>query len=390
MKNILLGKFGKSVKFKKSSWTLKGGDAGIYNLILLLTKNNPDKRFYFAGVSDYNRLADSEKEELFPHNNFVYLNNIVGDYQSQMRDLREKKITLHGGILMMGMTSNCSIPGLSQKVDGSGIAKVLNFAERYISPIIHILNETKIPFYTISEDPRNMVLKSKDLLNRESFCFGLDNDKYNARYYKSFEEQSLLVEKEIEVKFAPINLLQVYGTKVERNIEKSLSKKDLLLNIFMNKFGLDSKKTRKPFVEEYILNNFPNAKIYGLWDEDDGPRFKNKKMSDIPDILERTKYTVIYSLKPGFVSGKPYEMIAQNIIPFLHPEYDFKHHLQFPDFLYLKSPEDLVEKINYLGKNPLEYNKLVTELNNLFLDSHTDGTFLSNFLVSNLEKIISP
>lgn len=388
MKNILLGKFGKSVKFKKSSWTLKGGDAGIYNLILLLTKNNPDKRFYFAGVSDYNRLTDSEKEELFPHNNFVYLNNIVGNYQSQMGDLREKKITLHGGIIMMGMLSNCSIPGVSQKVDGSGIAKVLNYAERYISPIVHILNETKIPFYTISEDPRNMVQKSRDLINREKFCLGLDNDKYIARYYKSFKEQSPLVEKEIEVKFAPINLLQVYGTKVERNIEKSLSKKDLLLNIFMNKFGLDSKKTRRPFVEEYILNNFPNAKIYGLWDEDDGPRFENKKMSDIPDILERTKYTVIYSLKPGFVSGKPYEMIAQNIIPFLHPEYDFKHHLQFPDFLYLKSPEDLVEKINYLEENPHKYTKLVTELNNLFLDSYTDGTFLSDFLVSNLEKII--
>lgn len=381
MENILLGKFGKSVKFKKSSWTLKGGDAGIYNLILLLTRNNPEKRFFLCGVSDYNKLTESEKNELFPHNNFVYLNNIVGDYQAQMKDLREREISLSGGIIMMGMLSNCSIPGVSQKVDGSGTAKVLNYAERYISPIVHILNETKIPFYTISEDPRNMVQKSRDLIHREKFCLGLDNDKYTARYYKSFKEQFPLIEKEIEVKFAPINLLQVYGMKVERNIEFSLSKKDLTLNIFMNKFGLDSKKTRKPFVEEYILNNFPKAQIYGLWDEDDGNRFENKKMFDIPDILERTKYTVIYSLKPGFVSGKPYEMIAHNIIPFLHPEYDFKHHLDFPDFLYLKSPQDLVEKINFLESNPHEYKKLVTTLNNLFLDSYADGTFLSDYLL---------
>jgi hypothetical protein len=386
MENILLGKFGKSVKFKKSSWTLKGGDAGIYNLIILLTKNNPDKRFFLCGVSDYNKLTESEKQELFPHNNFVYLNNIVRDYQSQMRDLREKNITLHGGIIMMGMLSNCSIPGVSQKVDRSGTAKVLNYAERYISPIVHILNETKIPFYTISEDPRNMVQKSRDLIHREKFCLGLDNDKYKARYYKSFEEQFPLVEKEIEVKFSPINLLQVYGMRAERNIEKSLSKKDLLLNIFMNKFGLDSKTTRKPFVEEYILSNFPNAKIYGLWDEDDGFRFENKKMSDIPDILERTKYTVIYSLKPGFISGKPYEMITQNIIPFLHPKYDFKRHLDFPDFLYLESPTDLVEKINYLENDKDYYFNLVTELNNRFLDSYTDGTFLSSYLFSELEK----
>lgn len=388
MENILLGKFGKSVKFKKSSWTLKGGDAGIYNLILLLTRNNPEKRFFLCGVSDYNKLTESQKKELFPNNNFVYLNNIVGNYQSQMVDLREREILLHGGIIMMGIISNCSIPGVSQKLDGSGTAKVLNYAERYISPIVHILNETKIPFYTISEDPRNMVQKSRDLIHREKFCLGLDNDKYTARYYKSFEEQFPLIEKKIEVKYAPINLLQVYGIKAERNIEFSLSKKDLTLNIFMNKFGLDSKTTRKPFVEEYILNNFPKSKIYGLWDIEDGERFENKKMSDIPDILERTKYTVIYSLKSGFISGKPWEMIAKNIIPFLHPDYDLHRHLDFPDFLYLKSPQDLVEKINYLENNPQEYMELVTKLNGLLLDSYIDGTFLSAYLFKELKNFI--
>jgi len=61
-------------------------------------------------------------------------------------------------------------------------------------------------------------------------------------------------------------------------------------------------------------------------------------MGNIMHIVRDTKYTVVNSIKPGFITCKPWEMIHMGIIPFLSPDYDKKKLLPLPEFLYLENP----------------------------------------------------
>ena len=49
---------------------------------------------------------------------------------------------------------------------------------------------------------------------------------------------------------------------------------------------------------------------------------------------------------------------------------------QFPDFIKVETPEELVEKINYLENNPEEYRKLLYELYEILEDKYFDNRII--------------
>ena len=81
-------------------------------------------------------------------------------------------------------------------------------------------------------------------------------------------------------------------------------------------------------------------------------------------------------------------MLYYGIIPFWC-KYDYdKNNLysEFPDFIKVETPEELVEKINYLENNPIEYHKLLNELYELLEDKYFDNRFIKELFDDVLNK----
>lgn len=70
MKNLAFAKIGKSIKFK-SHYSPIGGDNEPSAIFKALVNNNPDKTFYLVGRSDYEKLSELERIEMFPYSNVV-------------------------------------------------------------------------------------------------------------------------------------------------------------------------------------------------------------------------------------------------------------------------------------------------------------------------------
>ena len=129
--------------------------------------------------------------------------------------------------------------------------------------------------------------------------------------------------------------------------------------------GNNGVKSRYPMLKEYVLDSMEDVAIYGKWDEKtigQDPRFKGAvKFEELQKILPSVKYTFIIPIKKGWVTAKYVEMIASGIIPFFHPTYDEQGHCRVPEFVRIKSPKELHEKIEYLNNNPDEYERILSE-----------------------------
>ena len=97
---------------------------------------------------------------------------------------------------------------------------------------------------------------------------------------------------------------------------------------------------------------------------------------------------MVVSIKPGFVTCKPWEMINFGIIPFLHPTYDTNNLLQFPEWLHVKNAEDFKNKVNFLENNPDKYMQLREYLQEMLKPEFYDGTYMNNLIMNNVYEMI--
>ena len=198
--------------------------------------------------------------------------------------------------------------------------------------------------------------------------------------------------------YKPIEKLWLQGkTKVDwRNIEKT--------NKFIITCNAPSDQSLDKFyyIKKWVFDIFDDAIIYGKWtstkkmaevikEHNVEHKFILKGMCEIEDEMFNTKYTIVIppSKKyPEFVTQKVYSMLYYGIIPFWC-KYDYdKNNLysEFPDFIKVETPEELVEKINYLETNPIEYHKLLNELYELLEDKYFDSRFIKELFDDVLNK----
>ena len=107
-------------------------------------------------------------------------------------------------------------------------------------------------------------------------------------------------------------------------------------------------------------------------------------MIELNDILKDARYSLVYSQIKNFVTVKPWEMIANGIIPFIHPDYDPEHILCLPDYVYIKDPEDLKNKIIELDNNDDLYLKVIKNCMNCIKEEDRNGTFINNFIMTTI------
>lgn len=413
--NIAIGKIGKVMLFSHKKWGLGGGDPAVSILYTAVAAMNPDCTFYILGRSDFDVLTDEEKASLFPNNNVIDCWSEVTREESWVTidewikpspddipriDIKKEKIKhmpldflkkhnvkLDAAVMFAGMVSSVNMENTIKSVKGKGFSKTLAQFQHTAGPIIHALNMTNVPMFTVSEDPRHIKLIARDLFNRERFCLSQINDKLWVNPIRSYEDQTRF-KYAIDVRYAETEKIFLLGEE-RRDLTKL--EKTIPVAMFMNGHGMNGDNGRYPIVKEYILEQFPDAMIYGRWNQAihiADPRFQKLRMGDImEEVVLRTKYTLVASIKPGFVTCKPFEMINFGIIPFLHPDYDRKNLLGLPEWLTVTGPADFKEKVEYLEANPDKREKLMLKLQTYLRDEYFDGRFVNNMVMKHVYEV---
>ena len=393
--SIAIAKVGKSCKFRSSNWGATGGPNEAPVFYEVFAKLNPDKTFYIVGRSDFCRLYPEERARIAPNNNIIDIweffdKNIHNPITFPYEYLKENNINIDLGLIYTGSVGRVNIPGIYKKKNGD-FCNVIETYKNYAAPVISYLNESNIPYITISSDPRYIPIPADDLLNTENICMTLLEDVKKVMKMKSFEEQDVFVEKQVKCKYTDILSVYLMTNGFDYSEEIDLSYKSKQFLIFHNESKNGNDFNRGKILTEYLLDNFQDVEIFGAWDEkwykDD--RFKQPlKFNELQEILPTAKYTFMIPIVKDATSMKYWESLHFGIIPFMHPLYDISKHLNVPDFIRIKDPQDLAEKIKFLEENPNEYVKLITQLRLELTPEHYNGILINNQVLETINELL--
>jgi len=384
---FLVGKIGKSVKFNPSTWGATGGDNEAPTLLRKIAELNPNDKFIIISRNDIDRVRDK----------VTLPKNLVSVYEGASKEekldlnhlhnkLKDTKIT--GCFLFGGPNSGANIPNKSYKRTDlkKGIktfSKPLEMFKNYVGPIYQYLNTSNIPWVLISNDPR-YTGQGLDLMNKPKKILSQFDETVTMNTYDNWEDQNI-VSTEIKSVYAGVEKIFLIDKQAPVPSEK-LEKFMIILNE-----GSNGVKSRYPELKKYVLDYIDDVKIYGKWKHpktEEDARFQGPRpFEELQKELSSVKYTFIIPIKPGWVTSKWVEMINNGIIPFFHPDYDTQNHCPVLDFLRIKNPQDLHNKIEALEKNPDIYKKLL--LSNSFDADDYSGKKLSDKILYEAELVMS-
>lgn len=407
-KNIVIGRLGLTIKFtgiKVGTQTACDSDRMIYSA---LSQMNPDFNFYFIGPNNLHKLTKEEYDEIFPyHNVFSPWTNELSksqDFSKIIKYFNDNNITIDFALLNTGTSSPVCVPNFYPKKDG-GVRKLLISQINYMGPYIYTLNHLGCPVYCMADDARNILLNFRDLWNRERKVFTQANYKLETITHITSMTDFTLKTDIIDCLYAHIERIDLIGMpdnwkdRIDLNRKLKSPKESHLLVIShgngTNKINSNRtiKNGRFKGYKEYVIDNFKDtiynkSKIYGKWTDDIYEQYPNnfedKPMIELNDILKDAKYSLVYSQIKNFVTLKPWEMVANGIIPFIHPDYDPEHILGLPDYVYIKDPEDFKNKIIELDNNDELYLKVIKNCMDCIKEEDRNGTFINNFIMTTI------
>jgi len=405
-KNILIGKIGKSIKFKDVK-IATGGDACLvwYSSI---ARMNPEYNFYIVGPNDLSKATPDEYDYLFPNHNVFSVFDRKRDehmwYKCIIDKLSKDNIKIDFALMMCGQVGSTNIPNFSRTKEGTYAKQLLAYSN-YAGPYIYTLNQLGCPLYLISEDPRYVTINAIDFHNRERLVFTQTNAMLEPmKHIKSDTDHSRTTEK-IKCVYADTEKIFLMGLdknwRSNIDIDKKLKSTGDHLIVISNGHGTSGlNHVAGPTVNRYNTYNhwifellkdtkFANSKIYGKWSDDiyeQCPNIQNRLLVDLKDEIANAKYSFVYSIVPGFVTVKPWEMIATGLIPFLHPDYDPNHLLGLPDYIYLKDEQDFKDKLNELENDNDKYVSLLNDCLDCIKPEYLDGSFLNNKIFDAIGK----
>ena len=407
-KNIVIGRTGLTIKFKGikiGTQTACDTDMMVYSM---LSQMNPDFNFYFIGPTDLYKLTEEEYNEIFPcHNVFSAWTNDIRkskDFNKIIKYFEDNNIKIDFALINTGGSSQVCLPNFYPKKDGSKRSLLLSQLY-YMAPYVYTLNKLGCPVYCMADDARNVLLNFRDLYNRERKVFTQANYKLKTITHITSETDFTLKTDLIDCIYAHIERIDLIGMpdnwkdRIDINRKLKSNKENHLLVISHGNgckkinSNLTIKNLRFQGYKEYIIDNFKDtiynkSKIYGKWTEDIYEQYPNnfedKPMIELDDILKDARYSLVYSQIPNFVTVKPWEMIANGIIPFIHPDYDPEHILGLPEYVYLKNPDDLKNKIIELDNDDKLYLNILNKCLDCITKEDRDGTYINNFIMTNI------
>lgn len=407
-KNIVIGRTGLTIKFKGikiGTQTACDTDMMVYSM---LSQMNPDFNFYFIGPTDLHKLTEEEYNEIFPYHNVfsAWTNDIrkSKDFSKIIKYFEDNNIKIDFALINTGGSSQVCLPDFYPKKDGSKRSLLLSQLY-YMAPYVYTLNKLGCPVYCMADDARNVLLNFRDLYNRERKVFTQANYKLKTITHITSETDFTLKTDLIDCIYAHIERIDLIGMpdnwkdRIDINRKLKSNKENHLLVISHGNgckkinSNLTIKNLRFQGYKEYIIDNFKDtiynkSKIYGKWTKDIYEQYPNnfedKPMIELNDILKDARYSLVYSQITNFVTVKPWEMIANGIIPFIHPDYDPEHILGLPEYVYLKNPDDLKNKIIELDNDDKLYLNILNKCLDCITKEDRDGTYINNFIMTNI------
>lgn len=407
-KNIVIGRTGLTIKFKGikiGTQTACDTDMMVYSM---LSQMNPDFNFYFIGPTDLYKLTEEEYNEIFPYHNVfsAWTNDLrkSKDFSKIIKYFEDNNIKIDFALINTGGSSQVCVPDFYPKKDGSKRSLLLSQLY-YMAPYVYTLNKLGCPVYCMADDARNVLLNFRDLYNRERKVFTQANYKLKTITHITSETDFTLKTDLIDCIYAHIERIDLIGMpdnwkdRIDINRKLKSNKENHLLVISHGNgckkinSNLTIKNARFQGYKEYIIDNFKDtiynkSKIYGKWTEDIYEQYPNnfedKPMIELNDILKDARYSLVYSQIPNFVTVKPWEMIANGIIPFIHPDYDPEHILGLPEYVYIKNPDDLKNKIIELDNDDKLYLNILNKCLDCITKEDRDGTYINNFIMTNI------
>ena len=407
MKNVIIGRIGITLKFKgfqRGNQTALDTDMILYST---LSQMNPDYNFYFIGPSEFHKLTEKEYDDIFPNHNVfsAWTNDIrkTCNYEKIIKYFTNKNIKIDFALINSGPSAIACVPDFYPRNDGKP-RNPLQSSKIYMAPYIYTLNKLNCPLYVVADDVRNILLNFRDLANRERLVFTQTNQILETvTHIKSVDDFTLITDK-VKCVYANTERLDIIGmsdnwqNKIDINRKlKSQGEHVIVISHGNGTNKINSNHTvkngRLPGYKEYIIDGlkgtkYENTKVYGIWGDEIYKQypntFENKPMAELEDILLNAKYTLVYSQTENFVTIKPWEMIANGLIPFIHPEYDPEHILGLPEYVYLKDANDFKNKIIELDNNDELYLNVLKGCMNCIRKEDRDGTYINNFILGTI------
>lgn len=374
---IAFSKIGKSIKFA-SAYSPIGGDIDAPNMIRLLANNNPQIEFYIVGRSDFKKLTEEQKVNLFPYGNVIDVweghsgKAVEGIVQRQLDNLNVK-IDYH--IAMIGQIGTVTIPGKIRQVgDPSLIASVIDMTKNYSTPIIEWMNDNQqIPIIEIVCDPRYTLRQSRDIIPNPYKTLSQYNFTYTKSTIRSYEDQTRDDHK-INCTYNEIEKLFLFDRKGPNKNRNRNTNFMIVLN--------EGSPSRYDMLNEWVLQNVKDVEVYGKWENEktlSDSRFKGSMdIEKLQEKLSDVKCTFIIPIEKGWVTSKYIEMIQAGVIPIFHPTYDEQNHLNYPDLFKPKTTEQMMSLVNKISTDQTFYEKSIDGLQKKYCTpSYYDGCQLS-------------
>ena len=377
--NIAFAKIGKSVKFK-SPFSPVGGDNEAPAVMRAMANNNPDKKFYIVGRSDFDKLTESERIKMFPYDNVINVwsacktktytekHNYEDPFFQHIGNyFKSNNINIDFAVMMVGQVGNVVIPGKIKQIrQPTEIASIIDMSLNYSAPIAIWLNDYKVPYVEIVNDPRYTMSQARDIFHMPSVSLGQFNWTYEFNSIKSYEDQERVLTP-IKSVYAEMEKAFLIGRQ-KQNISALPKARNFC--VVLN----EGDPSRYNMLHDWVLENIEDVEIYGRWEHPKAQpevdsRFRGSVyLEEAQKIMNETKYTLIIPIREGWVTSKYIEMIHAGVIPFFHPTYDMQNHINVPKVLRPKSPADMFKTIEFLESNPGSREALLKVLSDTILD----------------------
>ena len=395
MTNVLIGKFGKHISFDSKKWGMVGGDSESAILISCMAQCYPNVNFYIASRNDFDKINSHIRNAINKNSNVF---NIWERYDSQVDNqswiekyVESNNIKLDFGLFYGGPSSGCTIPDSMYLItEPDKTATPMSSSKRSVGIITKFLNDSRLPYVEIGEDPRYLPVQAKDLFNRSKKILCVKEDMtLSIEHIKNYLSRKII---ETEIPCSDVGHSYMFLMNEAKNdLLKEPGDRKTRINVAMHcTASQDGSVDKWNLVKNFILDPFPETFIYGKWDEKiiagkHQNQFKEIPMTDLHDVMYDTKYTLaIGGSKTWGTQSKFWKMLMFGIIPFLDP--DNENIFGAPEFIETESAEDFIKKISFLENNHDEYVKLWHECQELIQD---DDLWNGSRFFNNLEREIS-